>query len=528
MLDLNDVNKEDAIAILKKMFFEMCSSRRLLKPILADILQAIDNDIFIDADSEEVKELLEEILRLQDRLSQVEDLKKAVSTKKLSVIDDAINEIDRNRVVNELKLVLAKFKNLVCDSEDENESDAAKKLKRQAHKLSVKADKINAELFNKEGSKFIDVADKIENPSKISSTSFLEIQNNFPENKFLAYSIIKKSLHFETEEDNHETIITDEKQHDTINDNEVVKVDKTSEQSKKTKRLDRIKTLIEEYEVPIEGVLIDEDSITVESKNLKKRLSVKSLNNKLHEFVDGSESISFPILRTFCKCRVFSTESIFEDNHEDRARLLIPVIVDKLYNWGIADKVNWQGFKFYYLNDQGRDLLIRALSIKDIKTSSRNSDESPKRNLIDYLRRFLIFSTIWSLKIKNGKNKLDTDTSRFWMRSTMRMPNNPPHIFMSLSLMFLDDNWLKTIDNFIQAIGDEEELGKDIKSVFLVSSLPYEKIIPWIKLFKELGTNHAIYNFTIAKSDCKLTDEGGNEIIPSDWKELISFGKSNF
>ena len=57
MLDLNSMNKEDAILIIKDLFSEMCSSRRQLKPILSEILRAIDNNVFIDANSEERKQL---------------------------------------------------------------------------------------------------------------------------------------------------------------------------------------------------------------------------------------------------------------------------------------------------------------------------------------------------------------------------------------------------------------------------------------------------------------------------------------
>ena len=93
IIDLNQVPKEDMILILKDLFSDMCSSRRQLKPILSEILRAIDNHIFIDANTDEVKELLEEILIMQDKLSHTEELKKAAATRKLAVIDEAIREI---------------------------------------------------------------------------------------------------------------------------------------------------------------------------------------------------------------------------------------------------------------------------------------------------------------------------------------------------------------------------------------------------------------------------------------------------
>ena len=433
MLNLNTLDKEDALAIIKELFAEMCSSRLQLKPILSEILKDIDNNLFIDADSDEVKDLLEQILHLQDSLSQVDDLKKAVSTRRLSTIDEAISDIDRNRVVTELKLVLSKFKTLVCSSDDDNEIDAAKKLKRQAHKLSIKADKMNADRFAEEGIKFINVAEKIEDPSKLTSASFVELQENFPENRFLAYSIMKRSLHFDTDDtaddsnDNRETASEENNLHQT---------ETTPQDVSKNEDQERLKALVEEYSVPINDLMIDNAEVDIETKNLKKKMSVKSLNNKLHEFADGSESFAYPILRTFCKSRVFSTDPAFEKyQQEDKARQLVPVIVDKLHNWGIVDKVRWQGLQFYYLSDQGKELLTRALSIKEIKNALGKS-ETPRNRLITYLRRFILFSTIWALKVKNSSNKLDADINRYWVRSISKLPKNSPHVLLSFSLLF--------------------------------------------------------------------------------------------
>ena len=530
MLNLNTLDKEDALAIIKELFNEMCSSRRQLKPILTEILRAIDNNLFIDADSDEVKELLERILHMQTNLSQVDDLKKAAATKNLSVIDAAITEIDHNRVVAELKAVLSKFKTLICDSDDDNEIDAAKKLKRQAHKLSVKADKISADRFAEEGSKFIAVAEKIEDPSKFTSNSFLELQEAFPENRFLAYTIMKHSLHFDTGEDSEADSASiappdikaveqsEEPQYNTESN-----IDSEEEEELEQER-EHLKTLAEDLALPFDGLLIDEDAVTIESKNLKKKISVKSLTNKLHEFADGSESVTYPLLRTLCKSRVASTDSIFEEYHRnERSGQLIPIVVDKLYNWGIADKVYWKGMTFYYLNDTGRELLIRALSLKLCKSSLGRGD-SPKTRLIAYLRRFILFSTVWSLRVKNSGNKLDADTGCYWIRSISRHPKATPHVLLSFSLLFLSEDWVNTIQGFIQAVEDEEKCGRHIKGIFLICNLAQNQIDIWIKYFRELGITCSIYIFVIAEGTYKLLDEGGEEIKPGDWVDAVSYG----
>ncbi len=538
MIDLNAIDKEESLKIIKELFSEMCSSRRQLKPILSEILRAIDSNIFIDADSEEVKELLEEILRMQDRLSQVNDLKSATKTQKIAVIDDAIREIDQKYIVNELKTVLAKFKNLICDSNDDNEIDAAKKLKRQAQKLSMKAEKMDAELFSQEGSKFINIAEIISDPSTISSMSFLDIQNNFPENKFLAYTIMKRSLRFDVDEKAEATKLKEQQKNPEMPKVEVkveepksknisneIETTKTDPKDAEQERLKSLKLLVEEYKLSVDELLIDEKSIEVETKNIRKRLSVKSLNNKLHEFIDGSESISFPILRTFCKCRVFSTDPIFGESQEDKSRILLPVIVEKLYNWGIADKIYWQGFKFYYLNDGGHELLVRILSVKDVK-STKIIGESNKEKIAGYIRRFILFATVWALKIKKSSNKIDVDSGRFWIRSSTRIPTNPQQSFFSFSLMLFDENWLKNIDNFLQAYKKEEANGKNIKGVFLVSNLERKNLNLWTDFFESLGV-HDIFIFMIAKDAYKLTNSNEDEIVPSEWSKSVSFGLSS-
>ena len=519
------IDAVEQISILKDLFAELCLSRRQLKPILTEILRAIDNNVFVDADSEDVKKLLEQILLLQDRLSKTDCLKQAAATKKLAVVDEAINELDRKQTIKSVKIVLNRFKDLVCNSNDENELDAAKKLKKQAHKLFLKAEKMDPDSFATEGKKFIDIIEVIENPDKISSTSFLEIQDNFSDNKFLVYTIMKHSLQFASESESDVVINTNP----TISeeDTPIVTPAKPAKQnfreSIEAKKFDIIKKVIKEYKASVNSVLLNEEDLTIEKKIVKKRLTVKSLNNKLHEFVDGSESVLFPVLRTFYKCRIFSTDSTFAEDQEFKSRSLVPIIVEKLFNWSIADKVHWLNMTFYYLNDSGQELLSRILSIKDIKSTVKSSNDSSKKQVAIYLRRFILFSTIWALKIKKNNNKLDGDTDRFWIRSTVNMPNNTVQTFFVFSIMFFDENWFRHIDSFIKAFLDEREAGSDIKGVILASCLSEDLLESWVKVFDRLGIKN-IYKFLIVKDACILIDESGNRILPSDWADWVSFG----
>lgn len=530
MVDLNLIDKEETIQIIKKMFSEMCSSRRQLKPILNEILRAIDNNVFIDANSDEVKDLLEEILQMQDKLSQVDELQTATKTKKLSVIDDTIKEIDRKYIINEIKIVLSRFKDLVCDSDDENELEVAKKLKRQAQKLSMKVEKIDPEVFTNEGSKFIDIVEKIEDPLTMTANSFIEIQNNFPENKFLVYSIMKHSLRFETEDKKEiETKIETKPEieletetevkpklkteiDNTVSETEVIQTQKDSEKI----RLDSLQTIF--GEIVTEELFIQENEFKVETKNTKKKLSVKSLNNKLHTFVDGSESVSFPILKTFCKCRVFSIDSIFDNGNEDRAKILMPIIFEKLFNWGIVNKVSWQGINFYYLNDSGQEILSKVLSVKDIKL--KNILGSEKKIMATHIRRFMLFTIICLLKMKKPNIKPDGYVECFWMRSVFHLQNKLPQTIFVFSLMLFDDDWLKNIDTFLQSLKEDKMSSRNVKGVLFISHLDYGKLMPWIELFKKFEIEN-IFIFQIQNDILKLIDKNGQEISAEQLSRLV-------
>ncbi|MBR2178892.1 MAG: ATP-binding protein [Selenomonadaceae bacterium] len=527
MLNLNTLDKEDALAIIKELFAEMCSSRRQLKPILTEILRAIDNNLFIDADSDEVKDLLEQILQMQESLSQVDDLKKAVSTKRLSAIDDAINEIDRNRIVTELKSVLSKFKTLTCDSGDENEIDAAKKLKRQAHKLSVKADKISAERFAEEGAKFIDVADKIEDSSKLTSSSFMEIQESFPENRFLAYCIMKGSLRFDAIVDDIQPQTVTNLQPTVATQQNITQSDTTQHPTTDDHQdIDTILKLVDKYDLRPNALFIDEESITVDTKTLKKKLSVKSLTNKLHDFADGSESLAYPILRTFCKCRVFSVDPTFDSyQQDDKARHLIPAIVDKLYSWAIADKVHWQGIEFFYLNDRGRDLLTRSLSITHTADTFAKYD-IPIRRLAAYLRRFILFSAAHALGLKNANTNISVNATCHWLRcSSKRSTLSTNTTFVFTLTLLANETWTETFAAFVHATHNEDiTSGANAVIILLPVVISTEESVKWLQLLTEVaGDTPKVYALSIAEGGYRLTDAEGTEIDISEWSNILSF-----
>ena len=58
-----------------------------------------------------------------------------------------------------------------------------------------------------------------------------------------------------------------------------------------------------------------------------------------------------------------------------------------------------------------------------------------------------------------------------------------------------------------------------------MSTLNADQIPPWIKTFRELGITCNIYVFLVADGACRLVDENGDEVDPSDWVESVTFGK---
>ena len=108
----------ETIDKLRSLFGQMNDSRRHLRPILTAIAHSIDQGFFIDADSEEVHQLLQKILNAQQQLLTVEQLKKSTVTKRLDLIDKNISLLKQNSKRDEINSILSKIETLVIDSED--------------------------------------------------------------------------------------------------------------------------------------------------------------------------------------------------------------------------------------------------------------------------------------------------------------------------------------------------------------------------------------------------------------------------
>ena len=459
-------NQTATIELIKELFSEMCSSRRSLKPILTEIVKALDDNLFVDADSEEVKDLLEHIVRMQARLSEFDGLRGVAATKNVGKLETAITDLDNKNTVNEMKAVLLRFRDLTCKSDDVNVIEDAKKLQRQAHKLYLRADKMNIDEFIAEGKKFSDLAAKLDDPSKVSSTVYVEMQKVFPDIALIGFALIQKLFSLSKEEEPPEPI---ELPDDTNEFNE---------------QIEAIAKKIKACSDSITQLITTEADFIVESAEVKKKLSLKSFNNKLGNLIEGSKADCYQLLRNFCVSRVFSIDKLdgsYEFNGYNQ-NPMVPTVCEKLFQWGAVNKVHWRELSFYYLNDFGYELVFKFLPSKEGRPPQR---KSLRKGILPSIRRFIFMTTFNQLGIDKKNYLIDGDAARFWIRTKIQR-DGKLRIHMALSLMMLDEeHWSDQIFSFISNVEIAIENGGDLRAVFLITTLDVKALSPWFKLFKK-------------------------------------------
>ena len=379
------------IAVIKEVFVEMSSSRRRLKPILTEIVKALDNNLFVDADSDEVKHLLDMIVEMQSHFGEIEELRSAAASRNVEKLEHAIQNMEIKNSVNEMREVLIRFRDdLVCRSENISELDAARKLQNQAKKLLLKADKMNTDEFIAESRKFESIAEKIDDPSTISPESFLELQEAFPDNKLIGFLLLSKSL--------------------TLKAAVPSPIEKPLPPSEPVQLKD-INKLLKQCGGSIEKIQLNEFEFIFDSAELKKQLTFKSFNNKVRTLAERNESEFFPVLRSFINTRVLSaTENFKGFNYTP----LVPTIGEKLFQWGAVDKVHWHSLVLYCLNDNGWELLSKMFPPKDGKS---NPKKPVHRHVSQFIRRFIFMSAFCELGIEKKNWHLDGDPMRFWIQT---------------------------------------------------------------------------------------------------------------
>ena len=346
----------DVIALLKDLFKNMETSRGRLRPILADIANSIEKGFFIDADSEEVNALLKQILEAQEKFLTVEQTKKAANSKKLEQVSKTLVTLEQNSKREELIQVLAKIGTMVLDSNEQQMIDAIRKIKLQAEHIRNKFAR-NDDTFAKLAERYILLKEIVESDESITTEKYLEAAKCFPDNPILLMALSQNKLHFpkpvevaEVEED--------------------VKPEKSEQQLPSAPSARQIAALIvkaKKIKPPLDLslVLYKLENFEIERTQSKKNFTIKSFHNKLHELLDSSDPA--PIFKILLDSRIFFKDSPekFKPHGKFSKRLVIfiPHILDRLFNWGIVDKVTWRGIQFYYLNNAGFELCLKAQQV---------------------------------------------------------------------------------------------------------------------------------------------------------------------
>ena len=454
-----------AIGMLRNLFGQMNTSRRQLQPILADIANSIDKGFFIDADSAEVNNLLKQILEIQEKFASVEQLKRAVNSKSLEQVDKSIVALEQNSKRDELNLTLARIEDLVVDSEDPAIIDAVKKVKLQVERLRNKSLKIDSKQFVNESGRFVLLADIIDSDAEFSPNDFIKISKCFEDNPLIAMILTSRLVHFKSEEPPPPEEIVEES---TTTTAEIVN---TLPELPSKRQINAILSKCKKFNPNFELVLSREENFVIEKATPKKQITLKSFNNKIRELFDAVDTV--PIFKILVKTRIFFTDDSKEvfvfGKITPKNIALAPRLFDKLFSWGIVDKITWLDRKFYFLNDFGFSMCIRNFT----NSAPLPAGKPYFEELTDALQLSLLF-----LAESRLKNLLKCSFAFNPTLPSARISGNG-RVALFFSLIALGEAWIFDIARFKLIM--ENEL-PDLEAVFFIAFS--KKDIEWMKIFE--------------------------------------------
>ena len=473
------MNKLDSESILqlREIFNQMKDSRRHLRPILTDIASAIDKGIFIDAGSEEVTNLLKQILDAQEQFSEVEQVKKAANTKRLDQLDKTISTLEQNSKRNEIISTLEKLKTLELNSDNAAFSDAVKKIQLQVEHIVRKSDKWDMSHFAKEAERFLLLAEVIENIDNFSPDEFLKVNSAFADNPIITMALTSRVVHFPREEVEEENFSAPEEEVVITEDDvkELAKVT-TSEPNiyrirETVKKFDKVK--------PTQDLLTAvEEDFKIEKAQVKKPLTIKSFNKKLHELLESADPVAmFKILiRSRVMFPTYPKSLNLEDRFNKKLAVLVPTLLERLFNWGVVDKVSWHGVSFYFLNVTGLDLALRAFT--------NNPSPVVPENYFHAMKKSLQLSLSIMAEGAVGKNIHFKYMKSIPLGRAEILPENPEdnfQVIFTFSLILLGDDWAHDITKFKMVFENELEANVEVKAIFLFALSKND--LSWLKMF---------------------------------------------
>ena len=497
---------------LREMFNQMTNSRQKLRPILAEIADAIDKGFFVDADSEEVHSLLTKILDVQTVFSENESLKKAASSRKLEQINKSLTTLEQNSKRDALNETLERFNTLVLDSDDAAMNDAVKKVKLQVEHLRSKSFKMDMNYFAKTAERFVLLAEIIDNIENFSTEDYIKVVSNFADNPLLGMALTSKLIHFETLENSlpeNLNISATGKFIETIQ-NEPNLLD-IRNLSAKVRQLNLDTAIVEE------GI----ENFEIQKAKVKKQITLKSFNNKLHEMNIPSDPS--PIFHYLIKFKLFYKAALDEipESIPQKLTFFIPRIFDKLFSWGMVYKVKWQEREFFYLNDFGLNICIRAFT----RSSPPNflSDNDELDNLVPSMQYFLLV-----LSEHKITGDMDMNISHFShipvSRFSVKTPKGSEHVALLFPLPLLGKSWRIEILHFKSIMNQELcSLRSTLKAVFVFAYS--EEYVRWLKPFMTKDFKNV--QFFMCTWNGIIKPNGKPIALPEEWVFLSGFGKDS-
>ena len=506
----------ELIVRLRELFRQMETSRIRLRPILADIAASIDKGFFIDADSDEVNKLLKQILEAQEKFSTIEQTKRAAALGKVEQVDKALANLEQNSQREELLQILSRISTIILDSEEPKMVESVRKVKLQAEHIRNKAGKADIAHFSKLAERFVLLDEIVSSNESLSTEKYLEAVQQFPDNPILLMALSQNKLHFPRPVST-EIVEVELPPQPQIED----KPDKKPTLEPNSHAISAVNVKYKKIKPPpdLSLVIYDEKSFEIEKTTAKKNFSVKSFHNKLHELIDSSDPS--PIFKIFMDARIF-----FKTNPDNlkstgkftkRLAVFVPTILEKLFTWGIADKVTWRGTQFYYLNNSGYELCSRAF--RNIRTSSQNAVETDLETLIHAIK----YS---SMKIAESKIK-DTLRINFeyaagvpFARAERKFDGDATQVLLMLSLNLLGENWAEIIAKFRMLIDREINGDSEVKAVFVFTFDIAD--LPWMKMFYTVKFKGIRFFMCTPE---KLYAPNGVDLDFDEWLIISRFGR---
>lgn len=510
--------KSAAINQLREFFDLMVTSRRRLRPILSDIAAAIDREYFIDADSEEVHSLLKQILRVQEALSYVEPLKKAVNSKKLELIDKGLIGLEQSSRREEYTRILATIDTLVVESDNPAIIDAVRKVKLQAMHIRNKSNKMDAAHFEQMAERYVMLARIIEKADEFSPHEYLKIANNFQDNPLIAMILTSHLIHFPkpVEESDVPERSEERKELPPIVVEELV-TESAFEPNRRRQHAVELK--FSKVKPNLELVSVDEANFDIEKANPKKLLNIKAFINKVRSLTSPLDPT--PIFKMLLSTRIF-----FNDDMQDLVAVgkltrkivkFAPVLLDRLFTWGLADKITWRGRQFYFLNAYGFGLCIRAFP-------SRNAPLPPTTE--DYFADLTNSVQLAIMLMCESRIKDQFPRMEFAYVSTIPAARAEIYVrggerqtVLIFSLTLLGDKWIYSIAKFKILIETEIDSGNDLKAVFLFAFSKED--LDWLKMFDTVKFKKL--KFFMMTLD-GMFDREENAVAIEDWVKICEFG----